>query len=121
MASQTPPPQAEVVVDLVTHIQGETSHLCSHFFNFTGSLQRDASPVSLGGEPLAPSRLPATSAETLSHVPSMAEQVRVEGLLKPRDSPLHRMPYIHVPFLAEQARALGLKHRAFTQGFCIEL
>ena len=75
MGSPAPPSQPEVVVDLVTHIQGETSALCAHFFNFTGSLQRDAPPSSLGGEPLAPGNPASGSAATLAQVPAMAEQV----------------------------------------------
>ena len=74
MASQVPSPPPEPVVDLVTHIQGETTALCAHFFNFTGSLQRDAPAVSLDGEPLPAASQAANGAETLAQIPAMAEQ-----------------------------------------------
>ena len=78
MAGQPPSLTPKHVVDLVTHIQGETTALCAHFFNFTGSLQRDAPPVSLAGEPLAAASQPASGADTLAQIPGMAEQVSVQ-------------------------------------------
>lgn len=43
---------AQPTTDLVTQIQQQINHLCFLFFNDVGSLQRDAPPASIRGEPV---------------------------------------------------------------------
>lgn len=71
--------------DVVTEAQQQLLVLCSHFFATVGSLQRDASPVSVKGEALlAP--LVATQPSVNEQTKTMAQQVigaskRLEQLL----------------------------------------
>lgn len=70
-----------VDADLVTQLQAQVQRLLSLLYNFTGSLQRDAAPQSVHGEPLdvpVPPRRPS--------IPDMSEQlvqafVPVQGLV----------------------------------------
>ncbi len=61
-------------VDTVTEAQQQLSVLCSHFFATIGSLQRDAPPLTVKGEPV---QAPTTTLETpiSEQTQTMAQQV----------------------------------------------
>mmetsp|Transcript_6425 Transcript_6425/g.40139 ORF Transcript_6425/g.40139 Transcript_6425/m.40139 type:complete len:136 (+) Transcript_6425:2771-3178(+) len=44
--------------DVVGQLQEEVNHLCALMYNYTGSLQRDAPPASLGDEPAGSGPVP---------------------------------------------------------------
>ena len=61
-------------MDLVTEAQQQLSVLCSHFCATIGSLQRDAPPLSVKGEPiLGPAMAPQTPISQQTN--TMAQQV----------------------------------------------
>mmetsp|Transcript_10932 Transcript_10932/g.30914 ORF Transcript_10932/g.30914 Transcript_10932/m.30914 type:complete len:133 (-) Transcript_10932:111-509(-) len=59
--------------DIVTQIQDQLNLLCSTMFNLTGTLQRDAPPLSLDGEPAAPSPVPGFNTKEATE--AMAAQI----------------------------------------------
>jgi hypothetical protein len=63
-----PPPQ----LDLVTQLQDQILGIASLFYNFTGALQRDASPAQVNAEPLQAS---TSGSDTPSQIQLMAAQI----------------------------------------------
>ena len=70
MASDGP---ADRTADLVTQIQQQINRLCFLFFNDVGSLQRDAPPVSIRGEPVTTSN--GSSYDVDKQATEMADQL----------------------------------------------
>lgn len=66
--------QAERTADLVTQIQQQINRLCFLFFNDVGSLQRDAPPASIRGEPVANSN-GSNNYDVDKQVSEMADQL----------------------------------------------
>lgn len=67
--------------DLISQLQDCNAELCSHFFNFTGAIQRDATPASVGEEPAEAPQPPAAGPDTIAQVPELAAQVHMRIFL----------------------------------------
>ncbi len=63
--------------DLISQLQDCNAELCAHFFNFTGAIQRDATPASVSEEPLEAPQPPAAGPDTIAQVPELAAQVHM--------------------------------------------
>ena len=60
--------------------------MCAHLFNFTGALQRDALPLSIGDEALESSSAASASGVTDAQIPELAAQVHAFPASVPPES-----------------------------------
>ena len=74
---------ATAASDLITQLQECNADMCAHLFNFTGALQRDALPMSIGDESLESSSGASASAVTDAQIPELAAQVLAFPASKP--------------------------------------
>jgi hypothetical protein len=77
---------ATAASDLITQLQECNADICGHLFNFTGALQRDALPLSIGDEPLESSSAASASAVTDAQIPELAAQVHAFPASVPPES-----------------------------------
>lgn len=85
--------------DLITQLQECNAELCAHLFNFTGAIQRDAPPLSVGEEPLEASHAASAGVETVAQTPELAAQVHmgaIKGVFQYVQWPLLKLKNDHI-------------------------